>query len=71
MNNVGKSHAFPTDFVDTTEEEVDNILTINIDATLKVTRAVLPGMVQRFVRSISYTMASGTDHLLPGNVDWF
>ncbi|KAI0812371.1 3-ketoacyl-CoA reductase [Irpex lacteus] len=47
VNNVGKSHAFPTDFVDTTEEEVDNILTINIDATLKVTRAVLPGMVQR------------------------
>ncbi|KAI0093353.1 hypothetical protein BDY19DRAFT_923366 [Irpex rosettiformis] len=47
VNNVGRSHAFPVDFVDTTEEEVDNILTINIDATLKVTRAILPGMVQR------------------------
>ncbi|KAI0700868.1 hypothetical protein BC835DRAFT_1325178 [Cytidiella melzeri] len=47
VNNVGKSHAFPTNFVDTTDEEVDSILTINIDATLKVTRAILPGMVQR------------------------
>lgn len=47
VNNVGRSHTFPSDFVDAPVEEVDNILTININATLKVTRTILPGMIKR------------------------
>ncbi|PSR73920.1 hypothetical protein PHLCEN_2v10278 [Hermanssonia centrifuga] len=47
VNNVGRSHSYPADFVDAPEEEVDNILSININATVKVTRAVLPGMIKR------------------------
>lgn len=37
----------PTDLVDTSEEELDNILKINVNATVKVTHMLLPGMVSR------------------------
>jgi len=47
VNNVGKSHEMPTDFVDTTQQEIDDILAINIHATLRMTSMVLPGMIQR------------------------
>jgi short-subunit dehydrogenase len=41
----------PTYFVDTPLQEMDDILTININATLHVTQAVLPSMIQRQVVS--------------------
>lgn len=47
VNNVGRSQSFPADFVDAPVEEVDSILSININSVVKVTRAVLPGMIQR------------------------
>ncbi|KAG6857735.1 hypothetical protein H0H87_004151 [Tephrocybe sp. NHM501043] len=47
VNNVGKSHAMPVYLVDTPKEEMADIVAININATLRVTYAVLPGMVQR------------------------
>lgn len=49
VNNVGRSHTFPADFIDAPEDEVDSILAININSVLKVTRAILPGMIQRCV----------------------
>lgn len=52
MNNVGRSHSYPSDFVDTTEEDVDNILTININSTLKFTHMVLAGMTKRYASSV-------------------
>ncbi|KAF8553135.1 NAD(P)-binding protein [Imleria badia] len=47
VNNVGKSHTIPTYFAETTEQENEDIVTININGTVRVTHAVLPGMIQR------------------------
>ncbi|KAF8435359.1 hypothetical protein L210DRAFT_3648549 [Boletus edulis BED1] len=47
VNNVAKVHALPTYFVATTEQENEDIVTINVKGTLRVTHAVLPGMIQR------------------------
>jgi len=47
VNNVGKSHAMPSYFVDTPQDEIKDIVAINVNATLRVTYAVLPGMVRR------------------------
>ncbi|KZT36955.1 3-ketoacyl-CoA reductase [Sistotremastrum suecicum HHB10207 ss-3] len=47
VNNVGKSHALPTPFVDIDPQEITDIIRINIDATMRVTQIVVPGMIQR------------------------
>lgn len=47
VNNVGKSHDSATYFHETTEAEMQDIIEINVNATLRVTRIVLPGMVER------------------------
>jgi 17beta-estradiol 17-dehydrogenase / very-long-chain 3-oxoacyl-CoA reductase len=49
VNNVGKSHSMPVYFVDTPKDELEDIVSINVNATIKVTYAILPGMVQRYV----------------------
>jgi hypothetical protein len=41
----------PVDFVDTPTQEMNDIVTINVNGTLRVTHMVLPGMVQRFVQT--------------------
>ncbi|KAJ7287330.1 3-ketoacyl-CoA reductase [Mycena rebaudengoi] len=47
VNNVGKSHAMPAYLVDTPVAEMTDIVRINVGATVRVTHAVLPGMVRR------------------------
>lgn len=47
MNNVGKSHNMPAYLVDTPKDEIKDIVAINVNATLRVTYAILPGMVER------------------------
>jgi short-subunit dehydrogenase len=49
VNNVGKSHAMPAYFHETPKDEIDDIVTINVKGTLRVTYAILPGMIQRSV----------------------
>jgi 17beta-estradiol 17-dehydrogenase / very-long-chain 3-oxoacyl-CoA reductase len=49
VNNVGKSHTMPTYFAETMDQENEDIVTINVAGTVRVTRAVLPGMIQRSV----------------------
>ncbi|KAL1756237.1 hypothetical protein FB107DRAFT_261311 [Schizophyllum commune] len=47
VNNVGKSHNMPAYLVDVPKDEMLDIVNINVTATLRVTYAVLPGMVQK------------------------
>jgi len=47
VNNVGKSHDLPTYFDETPLKEIDEILEVNIHATLRVTKLVLLVMLQR------------------------
>ncbi|KDN49917.1 NAD(P)-binding protein [Tilletiaria anomala UBC 951] len=47
INNVGKSHDSAVYFHETSEEEMESIVEINVNATLRVTRIVLPGMIGR------------------------
>ncbi|KAJ7018056.1 hypothetical protein C8F04DRAFT_1214763 [Mycena alexandri] len=47
VNNVGKSHAYPAYLIDTPVAEMEDIVKINVGATLRVTYAILPGMIRR------------------------
>ncbi|KAG6369315.1 hypothetical protein JVT61DRAFT_9185 [Boletus reticuloceps] len=47
VNNAGKWHTLPSYFAETAEQEIEDIVTVNIMGTLRVTHAILPGMIQR------------------------
>lgn len=47
INNVGASHSIPVPFIETPQQEMENIITINCTATLRVTQIVAAGMMQR------------------------
>ena len=47
VNNVGISYAFPQWFHELTDDEVQSMMTINLESVVWMTRAVLPGMLQR------------------------
>jgi len=52
VNNVGRSHDIPVYFNETTQDEIDNILTININSTLRVTQIVLPSLIARYAINV-------------------
>jgi 17beta-estradiol 17-dehydrogenase / very-long-chain 3-oxoacyl-CoA reductase len=47
INNVGISYRYPTYFMELTDSEVQDLMTMNIDSTIWMTRMVLPGMLER------------------------
>ncbi|GAA5845780.1 hypothetical protein JCM11251_007736 [Rhodosporidiobolus azoricus] len=47
INNVGKSYDEPTFFQDLPDQDMIDIVEINVNATLKVTKIVVPGMISR------------------------
>ncbi|GAA5852455.1 hypothetical protein JCM5353_007370 [Sporobolomyces roseus] len=47
INNVGKSYDEPTFFQDLPDQDMNDIVEINVNATLKVTKLVVPGMITR------------------------
>ncbi|KAG6837808.1 hypothetical protein H0H93_016176 [Arthromyces matolae] len=47
VNNVGKSHSMPVYFSETPKDEMTDIVAINVNATLRVTHSILPGMIRR------------------------
>lgn len=57
INNVGVSHSIPVSFCETTEEEIHDIVTVNIFATLRMTKIVAPKLVAHRC-GIILTMAS-------------
>ena len=57
INNVGLSHTIPVPFAQTDEREMRDIITVNCAGTLRVTRIVVPGMIER-KRGLVLTMAS-------------
>lgn len=62
INNVGQSHSIPVPFVETEEQELRNIITINTTATLRTTQIILPLMQQTIksskTRGLVLTMGS-------------
>ncbi|KAH7143802.1 hypothetical protein EDB81DRAFT_652394 [Dactylonectria macrodidyma] len=57
INNVGQSHSMPVPFLETSDEELENIVTINCLGTLKVTKIIAPILKQR-KRGLILTMGS-------------
>lgn len=47
VNNVGVSYRYPMFFHELTDSEVQDLMTMNIDSTVWMTRMVIPGMVDR------------------------
>ncbi|CAE7230333.1 unnamed protein product [Rhizoctonia solani] len=47
VNNVGKSHDIPADFHEIPLIDHEDIVEINVNATIKVTRLIVPGMITR------------------------
>lgn len=47
VNNVGMSYPFTKYFHELKDEEVDQLISLNIDSTTWMTRIVLPGMTER------------------------
>lgn len=57
VNNVGRSHSIPVPFNETSDDEISDIITINCFGTLRVTKLVTPGMIER-KRGLILTMGS-------------
>jgi len=55
VNNVGKSHAYPVYFAESEPSEISDIIAINVNATVRITRMVLPGMVKRYALVLAHT----------------
>lgn len=69
VNNVGVSYDFPQWFHELTDTEVQKLLSLNVESTTWMTRAVLPGMLARksgvVVRSAEVQSRCCAHHLLP------
>lgn len=60
VNNVGVSHEFPADFVDTSTEELATIINVNVTATLRITSLIAPAMVSRCASFYLHLIPSST-----------
>lgn len=62
INNVGQSHSIPVPFLETQTQELEEIITINNTATLKITQTVVPVIVAtaaaKKTRGLVLTMGS-------------
>lgn len=65
VNNVGVSYRYPRYFHELPDEEVQNLLTMNIDSVVWMTRFVLPGMIDRKKGAIVNISSGSALYTLP------
>ena len=65
INNVGVSYRYPMFFDELSDEEVQNLMTMNIDSTIWMTRMVLPGMLERKKGTIVNISSASAMYTLP------
>mmetsp|Transcript_11817 Transcript_11817/g.24095 ORF Transcript_11817/g.24095 Transcript_11817/m.24095 type:complete len:312 (-) Transcript_11817:923-1858(-) len=66
VNNVGVNVEYPKTFLDTTVEEEDRMIRVNIGATLKMTRMLAPAMKER-KKGLIYFLSSASGRWLPSS----
>jgi NAD(P)-dependent dehydrogenase (short-subunit alcohol dehydrogenase family) len=59
VNNVGRGHSVPNAFIETPWSEINDIITINVRGTLRITHLVVPTMIRSKQRS-RYVLLSMT-----------
>lgn len=59
VNNVGVNTRYPETLVDTTDEDIDNMININISFTTKLTRAFVP-ILTKNKKSLIFNLSSYT-----------
>mmetsp|Transcript_90174 Transcript_90174/g.260010 ORF Transcript_90174/g.260010 Transcript_90174/m.260010 type:complete len:276 (-) Transcript_90174:114-941(-) len=65
VNNVGVSYRYPMFFDEITDEEVQSLMTMNIDSVVWMTRMVLPGMISRKKGTIVNVSSASAMYTLP------
>ncbi|CAJ1954559.1 unnamed protein product [Cylindrotheca closterium] len=70
VNNVGVSYRYPMYFHELTDDEVQNLMTMNIDSTVWMTRMVLPGMLEKKSGAIVNISSASALYTLPGLAEY-
>ena len=65
VNNVGVSYRYPMFFTELTDSEVQDLMTMNVESTVWMTRMVLPGMVERKRGTIVNISSGASMYTLP------
>lgn len=65
INNVGVGYRYPMFFHELSDDEVQDLMTMNIDSTVWMTRMVLPGMVFRKGGAIVNLSSGSAMYTLP------
>jgi len=70
VNNVGVSYRYPMYFHELSDDEVQSLMTMNIDSTVWMTRMVLPGMLEKKAGAIVNISSASALYTLPGLAEY-
>lgn len=70
VNNVGVSYRYPMYFHELSDDEVQSLMTMNIDSTVWMTRMVLPGMLESKSGAIVNISSASALYTLPGLAEY-
>jgi 17beta-estradiol 17-dehydrogenase / very-long-chain 3-oxoacyl-CoA reductase len=65
VNNVGVSYRYPMFFAELSDSEVQDLMTMNVESTVWMTRMVLPGMAERKKGAIVNISSASSMYTLP------